>query len=76
MCVGIASCSLCIHVEGVSCHASALMIKRLRGQESCLVSEHTNSKVTAIAHSCSICRPSPKHHCPRETPVGQDVGRT
>jgi hypothetical protein len=62
-------------VVEVSCSASALTIMRLRSQENCLVSEHTNSAVTLIAHSRGNCRPSQKHECARETPVGQDVGR-
>jgi hypothetical protein len=77
-------CSLWVSTESsrpstrvveVSSNASALTIMSLRSQESCLVSEHTNSEVTPIAHSRGNRRPSQKHECAREPPVGQSVDR-
>jgi len=75
MCVSTGSSRPSTRVVKESCNASALTIMRLRSQENCLVSEHTNSEVTPIAHSRGNRRPSQKHECVRESPVGQDVGR-
>jgi hypothetical protein len=55
-------------VVEVSCDVSALTIMRLRGQENCLVSEHTYSEVTPIAHSRGNRRPRQKHECPEKPP--------